>query len=77
MKVVVTARLPGPWREILVGAGHEVIAPGLGEDTLSPARLQHALADADALLPLLSVRIDEALLERAPRLRIVANYAVG
>jgi glyoxylate reductase len=28
-------------------------------------------------LPLLSVRIDEALLARAPRLRIVANFAVG
>ena len=34
-------------------------------------------ADADGLLALLSLRIDEALLDAAPRLRVVANYAVG
>ena len=33
--------------------------------------------DCDALLCLLTDRIDEALLARAPRLRIVANMAVG
>jgi glyoxylate reductase len=35
------------------------------------------LADADALVCLLLDTIDEALLERAPRLRVVANCAVG
>jgi glyoxylate reductase len=74
-KVVVSARLPGRLAEILVG--HEVIAPGPGADELSPDELGAALAEAEALLPLLKVRVDAALLDAAPRLRIVANYAVG
>jgi glyoxylate reductase len=72
-RVVIQARLPGELARIL--AGHEVIAPA--GDFLSAAELDRALPDADALLPLLSLRIDEALLAKAPRLRIVANYAVG
>ena len=35
------------------------------------------LTEADALVCLLLDRIDEALLERAPKLRVVANCAVG
>lgn len=35
------------------------------------------LADADALICLLRDTVDEALLERAPKLRVVANCAVG
>jgi glyoxylate reductase len=70
-KVVISARLPGRVDEIL--AGHEVVAP----PQLAPERLRAELADADALLPLLTLRVDEALLAAAPRLRIVANYAVG
>jgi glyoxylate reductase len=35
------------------------------------------LAEADALLCLLTDRVDAALLDRAPRLRIVANAVVG
>jgi glyoxylate reductase len=74
-KVVISADLPGRLDEIL--AGHEVVAPRAGERVLGAERLYSELATADALLPLLTVRIDEALLARAPRLRIVANYAVG
>lgn len=74
-RVVIQARLPGALDRIL--AGHDVIAPPAGQDFLSSDELDRALADADALLPLLSLRIDEALLQRASKLRIVANYAVG
>src|SRR5438045_1622461 len=35
------------------------------------------LADADALVCLLLDRVDSALLDRAPKLRVVANCAVG
>jgi len=35
------------------------------------------LGDADALLCLLTDRVDQALLDRAPRLRVVANAVVG
>jgi glyoxylate reductase len=74
-KVVIQARLPGRLTEIL--AGHDIVAPTPNEDVLPPERLARELADAEGFLSLLSLRIDEALLERAPRLRVVANYAVG
>jgi glyoxylate reductase len=74
-KVVVCARLPGRVAEIL--APFEVVMPRAGQARLSDDELGAALADADALLALLSLRVDVALLARAPRLRIVANYAVG
>ena len=47
----------------------EVCPPG-------PA-LDAALDTADALIVLLSVTVDDALLDKAPRLRVVGNYAVG
>jgi glyoxylate reductase len=72
-KVVVGARLPGRVDEIL--AGHTVVKPAQAQFTAT--ELRRELGDADALLTLLSLRVDEALLADAPRLRIVANYAVG
>ncbi len=72
-RVVVSSPLPGGFRNVL--AGHEVFVPPAG--SLSREALLRAVADADALLPLLSVRVDEELLAHAPKLRIVANYAVG
>jgi lactate dehydrogenase-like 2-hydroxyacid dehydrogenase len=42
-----------------------------------PAGWRDTLADADALLCLLTDRVDAALLDRAPRLRVVANAVVG
>ena len=74
-KIVIAARLPGRIDEIL--AGHEVVWPRDGAKQMPPAQLAAELADADGLLALLSIRIDDALLARAPKLRIVANYAVG
>jgi glyoxylate reductase len=44
---------------------------------LSPAELARYLEDADGLVCLLTDTIDEALLAGAPRLRAVANVAVG
>src|SRR6202051_2748161 len=42
-----------------------------------PAVLREAVADAEGLLCLLTDRVDHALLDAAPRLRAIANYAVG
>lgn len=42
-----------------------------------PDGWRDALADAEALLCLLTDRVDGALLDRAPRLRVVANAVVG
>lgn len=42
-----------------------------------PEGWEEALGEAEALIPLLTVPVDAALLERAPRLRVVACPTVG
>jgi len=42
-----------------------------------PAVLREAVGEAEGLLCLLTDRVDAALLDAAPRLRAIANYAVG
>jgi glyoxylate reductase len=55
------------------------MAAAIGEpvERASYADLGRVLPTAEALVCLLTHRIDAALLERAPRLRVVANFAVG
>ncbi len=65
--------LPGP---AFAGLAEEFDLRVLDADT-SPEHLAAELCDADALICLLSVPVGEGLLSRAPKLRIVANYAVG
>jgi glyoxylate reductase len=75
-RVFVTRQLPGDALDRLRAAGHEV---DVWDDRLPPPpeSLREHLADADALLCMLTDRIDADLLEAAPRLRAIANYAVG
>ncbi|NOT55671.1 MAG: D-glycerate dehydrogenase [Deltaproteobacteria bacterium] len=47
------------------------------EDIIPRATLLDGVHDADALLCMVTERIDDELLAHAPRLRIVANMAVG
>ena len=75
-RVFVTRPLPGAALEDLHDAGHEVaVHPGPQPPTR--AELEAGVAGADGLLSLLTERIDTALLDRAPRLRAIANFAVG
>jgi len=76
-RVVVTRRLPDGGVDPLVAAGHEVVTND--EDIpLSPAALRAAAAEADALVCLLTDRIDPEVLDAgAGRLRVVGNVAVG
>ena len=76
MRVFVTTTLPDPGAAPLAAAGLEVVQ----RDALGPptrAELLAGVADADALLCMLTERVDAELLDAAPRLRVVANYAVG
>jgi glyoxylate reductase len=66
-RVVTTFPLPDEALALLAECG-----PVAGPDGW-----RDALADAEALVTILTERIDAALLERAPRLRIVANAVVG
>lgn len=75
--VVISHRLPDTWVEPLRGRCEFVMGPettavsGLRDD------MSAHLADAEGLLSLLTVRVDDALLAQAPRLRVISNMAVG
>jgi glyoxylate reductase len=66
--------LPIDIRPIL-GPGVALTIPPRGSFTR--AELVNLLGEAEALIALLDVTVDAALLDAAPRLRIVANHAVG
>jgi glyoxylate reductase len=74
-RVFVTRRLPGDAVERLARA-HEVdLWPGA--DPPPRGDLVERTAPADALLSQLTDPVDAELLEAAPRLKAIANYAVG
>ncbi len=75
-RVFVTRMLPGRALDRLREHGHEVdvwpnILPPL------PDQLRERCADVSGVLTTLSDRVDSTLLDAAPKLRVVANYAVG
>jgi hypothetical protein len=75
-RVFVTRTLPGGALDRLGAAGHEL---DVWPDRLPPPAeaLREQVAGADALLCMLTDRVDAELLDAAPRLRAIANYAVG
>lgn len=73
-RVLVTRRLPGAILAKL-GAVHEVeVHRGEG---MSPQELRERLADKDGVVLLLPDRIGKEEIDAAPRLRVIANVAVG
>lgn len=74
-RVYVTRHLPQPALDLL--ARHAQVAVWPGELPPPRAVLMKEVVDSDGLLTLLTDRVDGALLDAAPRLRIVSNYAVG
>jgi glyoxylate reductase len=75
MRVFVTRRLPGSALDSLA-AQHEL---EVWPEQLPPGReeLLSRAPELDGLLALLTDPVDAALLEAAPRLRAISNYAVG
>jgi glyoxylate reductase len=75
-RVLVTRALPGTAALDRLRAAHEVdVWPGALPP--HPTELRERAACAEGLLCLLTDRVDEALLDAAPHLRAIANYAVG
>src|SRR5687767_3727018 len=74
-RVYVTRRLPQPALELLGRHVQTAIWPG----ELPPPRavLLKEVARIDGLLALLTDQVDATLLDAAPHLRVVSNYAVG
>lgn len=78
-RVVVTRRLPVGGLDPLIEAGHEVVTND-DDHAFDAHELAAAAHDADAILALLTDRIDASVLEAGAaggRLRVVANVAVG
>jgi glyoxylate reductase len=75
-RIVCTSYLFPDQADRLKGAGHEVWIHE-GEGPIPRERLIAELADAEALICLLTDRIDRELLGAAQGLRVVANVAVG
>lgn len=74
-KIFITRSVPGLDVEKLKVAGDVVLSPN--DRPISLEDLIAGIRDADALLCLLNDHIDAKVLEQAPKLKIVANYAVG
>ncbi len=74
--VFVTRPLPDPGSNLLVDLGFEVRA-NEEDRPLTREELMVGLNGADALLCMLSDRIDVEVLDAAPSLRVISNYAVG
>jgi len=78
-KVFVTREIPRPGLQLLYdafGEGNVTVAPQDG--VIARDALLAGVKGVDALLPILTDKIDAALFDAAgPQLKIVANYAVG
>lgn len=74
-KVFVTRRIPEPGLELLRRHAEVQVFP---EDApISRPALEAGLQGAGALLCMLTDKVDASLLDLAPSLKVVANYAVG
>ena len=75
-EVLITRALPQPGAALLEAAGLRVhMSPH--DRPISPRELRAGVASAEALLCMLTDRVDAELLDAAPNLRVIANYAVG
>ena len=74
-RIFVTRELPGPALTRLREAHETTVWP----EPLPPSYevLREHTAEADALLSLLTDRVDAELMAASPKLRVIANYAVG
>jgi glyoxylate reductase len=74
-KIVVTRQIPEAGLHLLRDKGVVTV----WEDELPPSaeQLDTLLGDADGALTLLTDRIDGAVLDRHPNLKVVSNFAVG
>lgn len=76
-KVVVTRRIPDAGIDLLKQAGYEVVVSEK-DGVLTRDELREFVKGADAILSLLTDKIDAEILDSAgSQLKIVANYAVG
>ena len=73
--VVVTRAIPGEALALL--ARHFIVDANTADRAYTPKELATHARAADAIVALLTDRIDDPLLAECPKLRVVANVAVG
>ena len=73
--VYITRRIPTEAVDVLRGVAE--VRQWDNDDPIPRAVLLRDAADAEALFPMITERIDDEVLDHAPRLRIVGNMAVG
>lgn len=76
MKVVIPRKIPETGPELLRSEGFEVVM-GREDAQYTKESLIEMVRDADAVIPLLSMKFDREVIEAAKNLKIIANYAVG
>ncbi|GAE25965.1 glyoxylate reductase [Halalkalibacter wakoensis JCM 9140] len=74
-KVLVTSELPGDAISRLEAIAD--VKVHIGEHDLTKSQLIEQIQDKDAVISLLVNEIDKSVLQSAPNLKVVANYAVG
>jgi glyoxylate reductase len=74
---IVSHSLPAGWLDQLESRCRLLVGPTTDQAEGLSAGLIRSLAEADGLFTLLTVTVDDALLERGPHLRVVSNMAVG
>lgn len=73
--VLISHTLPDGWLDLLNSRCRMIIGPK-DADKLSP-QLETYLPEAQGLLSLLTINVDDELINRAPKLKVVSNMAVG
>ena len=76
MRILITRHLPEAAPATLRAAGHTVTL-NPHDRPLAPAELLDLSQNADALLPMLTDKIDAPFLDQRSNLKAIANYAVG
>ena len=74
-KVLITRRLPASVLSKLEASAD--IDLHTGDGAIPAGELRARIADADALMCLLTDPVDRALIDAAPKLKVIANVAVG
>lgn len=76
MKVFMTSPLPGSAVEMLLAEGFDVTVFSKNRGIKKEELIKYA-SDADALITLLSDKIDSEVIDALSKCRVIANYAVG
>lgn len=75
-KVYLSAKLPEVATKTLTDAGLDV-SVFAGDGLISHEELLKNVADADFLITPLSTKVDKAIIDAAPKLKLIANFGAG